>query len=140
MYRVFETQTSLITEVHILSFHTVTLHYFLQLLDGKLQVWTKPVTPEGSFAIATIYMKQQGFPIKSSARLRDIGLTSVRGYKITEVFDGHHLGLFKPNQNLTCVVNPSGIVLVRATVQKGGKGSKHLQYKTFHNSISKDYN
>lgn len=86
-----------------------------QLLDGKLQIWNRPVMPRGSFAVAVLYVKESGYPYRVSWNLRTLGLTSPAGYNFTEVFDGQHLGYFKPSDNFTCRVNPSGLYLIRAT-------------------------
>lgn len=87
--------------------------FLFQYLDGSLQIWTRRLVKD-SFAIAAVYLKQTGHPVKTSFRLKDIGLSHPKGYNLTEVFDGSHLGLFKPSENFTCYVNPSGIVLARA--------------------------
>lgn len=85
------------------------------MLNGKLQIWNRPVVPSGSFAVAILYVKESGYPYRVSWALKDVGLTSPSGYNFTEVFDGQHLGYFKPNENFTCRVNPSGLFLIRAT-------------------------
>jgi hypothetical protein len=89
---------------------------FLQLYDDKFQIWTRPISPVGSFAIAAVYFKQQGNPLHVSLQLSAISLTAARGYNITEVFDGLPIGTFLPSQNFTYAVNPSGIVFLRAVV------------------------
>ncbi|ELT96522.1 hypothetical protein CAPTEDRAFT_183492 [Capitella teleta] len=86
----------------------------IQFLDGNLQVWTRPLSARGSFAIAIVYLLQVGQPLRTSFSLKQLGLTHQRGYNFTEVFDGGHFGSFKPNENITSFVNPSGIVLLTA--------------------------
>lgn len=87
---------------------------FDKLDDGAIQVWTRPILPRGSYAIATIFTKTIGYPIKISTKLSDIGLRSSRGYNITEVFDDIFQGEFKLNQNYTRRINPTDIDLVIA--------------------------
>ena len=35
---------------------------------------------------------------------------------MTELFNGVHMGQLKPSQNITCFVNPTGVVIVKATI------------------------
>lgn len=77
-------------------------------------MWTRPIVPVGSFAIAAIYFVLHGYPVHVTMPLFQIGLNSTRGYNITEVFDGSYVGAFKPHQNMTFVVDPSGIYLLKA--------------------------
>jgi len=88
----------------------------LQLYNNTFHIWTRPIAPTGSYAIAATYSKQQGYPIHVTLSLSAIHLNDTRGYNITEVFDDVTVGYLKPNQNLTYIVNPSGINLFRATV------------------------
>ena len=71
--------------------------------------------PNGSYAIAVIYMYGFGGPTKVSVKLSDMGLTDPRGYSLSEVFDGGHIADLKPSDRFTCKVNPTGIVLVKAS-------------------------
>lgn len=89
-----------------------------QMYNDTFHIWTRPITPTGSYAIAATYSKQQGYPIHVTLPLSAINLTAPQGYNITEVFDNTAVGYLKPNQNLTYVVNPSGINLLRATVMQ----------------------
>ena len=95
---------------------TNTRVYVFQLYNDTFHIWTRPITPTGSYAVAAVYSKQQGYPIRVSMPLSAINLNAPQGYNITEVFDDIAVGYLKPNQNLTYTVNPSGIYLLRATV------------------------
>lgn len=92
--------------------------HVLSMYNDTFHIWTRPITPTGSYAIAATYSKQQGYPIHVTLPLSAINLTAPQGYNITEVFDNTAVGYLKPNQNLTYVVNPSGINLLRATVMQ----------------------
>ena len=94
--------------------------YFLslQLYGDTVQVWTRPIVPVGSFAVAIIYTKQSGYPIHVSVKLKDIGLISATGYNVTELFDGKQLGYYSQNSNFTTYVNPSGIYMVKVEITK----------------------
>jgi len=90
----------------------------IQLYNRTFHIWTRPITPTGSYAIAAVYSKQQGYPIHVTLPLSAINLNAPQGYNITEVFDNIAVGYLKPSQNLTYTVNPSGISLLRATLMK----------------------
>jgi len=89
-----------------------------QLYNDTFHIWTRPIVPVGSYAIAALYSKQQGYPMHVTLPLSAINLTATHGYNITEVFDDTAVGYLKPSQNLTYKVNPSGIYLLRATLMK----------------------
>jgi len=89
-----------------------------QLYNDTFHIWTRPITPPGSYAIAAVYSKQQGYPIHVTLPLSAIHLNASHGYKITEVFDNKPVGYLKAGQNLTYIVNPSGIYFLRATSMK----------------------
>jgi len=86
------------------------------MYNDTFHIWIRPITPPGSYAIAATYSKQEGYPIHVTLPLSAANLTAPQGYNITEVFDNTAVGYRKPNENVTYTVNPSGIVLLRATV------------------------
>lgn len=89
---------------------------FLHTLQtGDVQVWTRPVTPVGSVAFALVNFGYRGTPTRVSVTIRSLGLTFSGGYNITDLFDGRHLGIFKPSETFTTMVNPSGVFLAAAT-------------------------
>lgn len=90
-------------------------HRVTQMHEGKLQIWVRPVIPRGSMAIAVLNIHDSGYPLKVSFQLADVGLTEKRGYSLIEIFDGISLGKFKSSQNITCLVNPTGIYFVKAS-------------------------
>ena len=53
-------------------------------------------------------------PQKVSLRLSHLGLEHDAGYNVTEVFDNKHVGLFKPHNVLSVMVNPSGVFFGKA--------------------------
>lgn len=77
-----------------------------------VEIWVKPVQPSlgdhRSAAIAFLNRRTDGTPTRVSIVLRDAGLTSTSGYKVQELFDGLNLGIYRPEDTLTVVVNPSG--------------------------------
>lgn len=85
---------------------------------GNIQLWTKPILPEGSYAFAALNTGSGGTPDKVSIKLSDLGFNNPSGYNVTEVFDGKSYGLFKPSDYFNCIVNPSGVFFGKATVLK----------------------
>jgi len=79
-----------------------------------LQFWTKPILPRGSIAVAVVYLKQSGYPLETSAKLRDLGIYEAARYRFTEVFDDLEIGILTPHENITCRVDPPAIVLMKA--------------------------
>ncbi|KAK7097343.1 alpha-N-acetylgalactosaminidase-like [Littorina saxatilis] len=86
-----------------------------QLLAGDMQVWMRPISPKGSFALAFLnFLINGGGPKQVETKLTELGLTGAGSYNITEGFTGKFIGLFKPSSTLTVRVNPSGVFLVVA--------------------------
>lgn len=83
-----------------------------------MEIWTKPITPAGSFAFAFLNFGT-ATPTKMSVVLSDFGLHNLSGYNVTEVFDGIHMGLLKPSDRLTVEVNPSGVFFAKAVIVTG---------------------
>ena len=77
-----------------------------------VEIWIKSVEPSSapdlSAAIVFLNRRTDGTPTRVSVILRDIGLTSLFGYKVEELFDGLNLGVYRPDDSLTVIVNPSG--------------------------------
>jgi hypothetical protein len=67
-------------------------------------LWVKPIVPKGSLAIVFFNTRilGSGTPIRTAAS--DIGMSNPKGYRVTEVFTGKDLGIFKPETNLTARV------------------------------------
>ncbi|CAD5118486.1 DgyrCDS7185 [Dimorphilus gyrociliatus] len=84
------------------------------LVKGDVGIWTKPILPTNSMAVA-FQCSSTSTPEKISIQLKDIGLTHSAGYNATEVFDNTQIGMFKSNSQFTATVNPSGIFFVKFT-------------------------
>lgn len=76
--------------------------------EGNIDIWTRPILPKGSFAIAVLSIGEATV-IKVSVKCSDLGLTSPGGYNIIEVFTGSLIGSFKPQDSLNVSVVPSGV-------------------------------
>lgn len=80
--------------------------------------------PRGSVAIAIVNMRQDGYPRFITLPATKLGLRDEAGYQVTEVFDGGAYGLLRPGQNISCRVNPTGIMLFKAVPLPG-----YLKYR-----------
>jgi len=76
----------------------------------------KPIEPVGSLAVAVLNRLPSGAPRLYRLRLADVtsNTTSVSRYRVTEVFDGRFLGVFKPTRHIDVRVNPTGVCLLTA--------------------------
>ena len=61
--------------------------------------------------------------------LRELGLTNLEGYTITDLFDSVQYGTVLPDKRFKVDVNPSGVVLVRCEVAKHGAGGVRSQFR-----------
>ena len=86
---------------------------------GDIQLWTRPVMPQGSMAFAFVNTGTGGTPTKVSISLQNLGMTMSGGYNITELFDNKNMGEFKPSQTFMTMVNPTGIFLAKAVPLSG---------------------
>ncbi|KAK7097799.1 hypothetical protein V1264_004724 [Littorina saxatilis] len=82
-------------------------------LPNSISVWTKPLA-DGSTAVAFYQKGNSGRPTLVSTTLANIGLASGNGYNVTEVFDGKGMGTFKPSSPFKVLVDPNGILLLKA--------------------------
>ncbi|XP_064608971.1 alpha-N-acetylgalactosaminidase-like [Liolophura sinensis] len=82
---------------------------------NPVQIWTRPISPKGTFAVAFLNPSEGGMPSTLSVVVDDLGLTNGSGYNVTETFDGVSMGTVKPGQNITISVNPEGVYLFTAT-------------------------
>lgn len=70
-----------------------------------------------SAAIAFVNRRIDGIIRDISVNLESVGLTHAAGYSVMELFDDTNLGIYYPNDTLSVRVNPTGVVLVKLSVQ-----------------------
>lgn len=87
---------------------------WFHLQKGQVKIWKKAITPKGSFALVLVYTNISGGPSRVSVLLSDIGFTTAAAYNFTEVFDGTHIGVYKPWHTLDCEVDPTGVLFIQA--------------------------
>lgn len=87
-----------------------------QVNNTNVEVWSKPILPAGSFAIAFLQLSNHGDPTLVSVFGRDIGLSNQGGYNVIDGFTGDSVMSAGPDVKLKIVVNPNGVVLFKAVV------------------------
>jgi hypothetical protein len=85
------------------------------LQNEMICVWTRPITPVGSYAIAFLNYAKSGGPKLIAFTLGGIpNISRMVSYNVYEVFDNRFIGFFKPTETIRFYVNPSGIYLIKA--------------------------
>ena len=97
----------------------------------KISIWTRPVVPKGSYAIAVLNTVESGSPVKVTFTLADIGIPQGT-YDITEVFEDKDIGQFRSSDQFSCRVDPTGVFLMKA------KPASSLKFKTLLNTLFDD--
>jgi len=87
--------------------------------EKYISVWVKPILPAGSVAVAVLNRATSSGPRLFNFTLADLAPPSssssaVSRYRVTEVFDGRFIGVFKPTHRIGVRVNPSGVYLLTA--------------------------
>ena len=81
-----------------------------------MEIWMKEVLPKtkkgSSAALVFLNRRTDGTPVRVSVVLRDLGLTSMLGYQVKELFDGLDLGFYRPDDAIKVEVNPTGNDLI----------------------------
>ncbi|KAH3781719.1 alpha-N-acetylgalactosaminidase-like [Dreissena polymorpha] len=86
----------------------------LKINGTFVEVWSRPVLPKGSYAIAFLQLINPGNPTLVSVQAREIGLTATGGYSFTDSFTGQPAGTYGPDDMLKLLINPNGVVLFTA--------------------------
>ncbi|XP_030383247.1 alpha-N-acetylgalactosaminidase [Scaptodrosophila lebanonensis] len=86
-----------------------------------IEIWSKPLSPIYhhfySYAIAFINRRTDGTPSDVAVTLKELGLASLNGYRVEDLYENVDYGILYPNTKIKVKVNPSGVVMLRAEVQ-----------------------
>ncbi|XP_002733825.2 alpha-N-acetylgalactosaminidase-like [Saccoglossus kowalevskii] len=83
---------------------------------GAMEVWTKPLVNK-SFATVFLNRNTNGMPRSISMTLKDMGYnTGVDHYTLRDVYLHKSLGNYGINDQFTATVNPTGVVMVTASI------------------------
>jgi len=89
-----------------------------------VEVWARRVEPTAgsgestqySYAVAVWNKRTDGTPYAWSQPLSAYGLNNAEGYFVKDLFTNKDYGLFKPSDVVSFKVNPSGVVMLKATI------------------------
>ncbi|XP_021367071.1 alpha-N-acetylgalactosaminidase-like [Mizuhopecten yessoensis] len=81
---------------------------------GKIQFWSKPITPKGNYAFAVLNLADGGSETLVPVNGVALGILDNRGYNISDAFTNKYMGAIYPNKNLPLTVLPSGVFLGKA--------------------------
>uniref|UniRef100_A0A023G626 Alpha-galactosidase n=1 Tax=Amblyomma triste TaxID=251400 RepID=A0A023G626_AMBTT len=88
--------------------------------EKGIELWARPVTPladDGSTSAAIVLFNRRhiGGPVRVSIQLASIGLNYFNGYRVKDLYDSSSpVAMFKPLDDITVAVNPSGVVMLKA--------------------------
>jgi len=81
--------------------------------ESKFEIWTKELS-NGAHA-AVFFSRATDLPHNHTISMKDLGFTNPEGYLIRDLFAGKDLGFFGPSDKLSLMVNPNGVVIIKAT-------------------------
>jgi len=81
-------------------------------------VWSKPIHPIGSWAVAVWNRATSGGPLLISVTMTDLqlSLATEDEYHVTSVLPKKYLGIFNSNESISFRVNPNGVYLFKAII------------------------
>jgi len=90
--------------------------YYPDGKNGKVTVWTKSITPEGSYAIAVLNENSAFHGEMVKFKLSDIGITLSGGsLKMTEIFEGTDMGVVTTDTVISVKVDVSSVFFAKLT-------------------------
>ncbi|XP_075151707.1 alpha-N-acetylgalactosaminidase isoform X1 [Haematobia irritans] len=89
-----------------------------------IEIWSKPINPvhEGfySYAIAFVNRRTDGTPSDIAVTLKELGLICSYGYRVQDLYEDVDYGILHARTKVKVKVNPSGVVMLKAEVQRIG--------------------
>nr|CAB3264191.1 alpha-N-acetylgalactosaminidase-like [Phallusia mammillata] len=86
------------------------------LNKDKIQTWSRPLQ-NGQYAVAVLSTRTDGTPYNHSFSLSQLGIPS-GAYDLLDLFPKKSMGKFLSKDQISVMVNPNGIVMMRATPVK----------------------
>lgn len=90
-------------------------------VESGVEIWARAVLPladdkSTSAAIVFFNRRNLGGPVNVTIKLSSLSLIYRNGYDVLDLFNpGAQSGWFMPSDDLTAMVNPSGVVMLKAT-------------------------
>ncbi|GFO25660.1 alpha-n-acetylgalactosaminidase-like, partial [Plakobranchus ocellatus] len=82
---------------------------------NSLEGWLRPVTPEGSYAVAVLNLSAGGDAVPVNVSLASLGVKGQDSFNVTEVFSAKLVGKVTVQQNLTFSLDTNSVLLLRYT-------------------------
>ncbi|XP_054754676.2 alpha-N-acetylgalactosaminidase-like [Lytechinus pictus] len=79
--------------------------------SAKISVWTKPLS-SGSFA-AVVFSERTDMPYNYTFTISTLNFSHPSGYKVRDLFESKDFGTFLPDNDISVMVNPVGVVMIR---------------------------
>lgn len=77
-----------------------------------IEIWSRPITPvhhgHYSYAVAFVNRRTDGTPSDVAVTLRELGLQSLSGYRVEDLYEDVDYGVLSPQTKIKVKVNPSG--------------------------------
>lgn len=77
-----------------------------------IEIWSRPITPvhhgHYSYAVAFVNRRTDGTPSDVAVTLRELGLQSLSGYRVEDLYEEVDYGVLSPQTKIKVKVNPSG--------------------------------
>lgn len=88
--------------------------------NNGIEIWSRPLTPTSSdstyYSYAVAFLNRGSEKTHVNTILQDIGLTYESGYNIVDLYNGDSYGTLGPQDELSVLVDPSGVIFVKATL------------------------
>ncbi|KAI9586231.1 hypothetical protein GQX74_002078 [Glossina fuscipes] len=97
-----------------------------------IEIWSRPINPIVgtfySYAIAFVNRRADGTPSDISVTLKELGLISLNGYLVEDLYENVDYGILYPSTKIKVKVNPSGVVMLKAEVYVDAKYPNSYKY------------
>ncbi|XP_038055702.1 alpha-N-acetylgalactosaminidase-like [Patiria miniata] len=95
--------------------------------DSSFEIWTKELV--GNSYAAVFFSRAIDMPHNRTTTMKALGFPDASGYSVRDLFARKDLGFFEPEKILSVIVDPSGVVVIKATpktkVKKGFHGNNN---------------
>lgn len=86
-----------------------------------ISIYVKPMMPYNettnsySYAVVFLNKHKKDKAYITVQKLSELGLENPKGYQVQDLFTNQYHGVRLPNSTFSCIVNPTGVVMIKAT-------------------------
>ncbi|XP_038055701.1 alpha-N-acetylgalactosaminidase-like [Patiria miniata] len=95
--------------------------------ESSFEIWTKELV--GDAYAVVFFSRATDMPHNRTTTMKTLGFPDASGYSVRDLFARKDLGFFEPEKILSVIVDPSGVVVIKATpktrVKKGFHGNNN---------------